>query len=200
MGKDSLKKYWGFVLNFGYVESSYVSKIILHHTGEGFDTLDEALTDLAHVFFEDYIDGFKYNGVPTLEGFEHYLYEQPSYNASAGPSFLANEWNAERWWPWDSLSVVYPYLDKFWENDECMESILPRYLDPAKISHELMPHIFKSKYNYTLKPEAIDAFREDVIKLQTPPIDDKWGLKLWGDVKSAERFECIVKTKDSEAP
>jgi hypothetical protein len=190
VSKAELKKYWGFVLHFGYVESSYVSNILIHHTGDGFDTLKEAVTDLAHVFLDDYLDGFKYEGTPTLEGFEHYLYEQPSCNASAGPSFLVNDWNAERWWAWDSLTVLYPYLDKFWENDEPAENIFPRYLEPARINHEQMPHIFKSPYGYKLKPEAIDALRAEVIKLQTPP-KDEWGLKLWKSVTGAKTFNCV---------
>ena len=202
MSAEKLKKYWGFILGFGYVESSYVSKIIIHHTGEGFDTLDEALTDLAHVFLDDYMEPFKTHSdpknwshdfvknKPTLEDFNHYLFEQPTYNASAGPSFLVNSWNAEKWWPWDSMSVLYPYLDKFWENDDPAETILPRYLDPARI----IPSEFEYGYGYSVKPEWVEAFRNEVIKLQTPPTDE-WSLKLWNDVKSPKNFECVVRTK-----
>lgn len=191
--RDGLeKKYWGFVLHFGYVESSYVSNIIIHHTGKGFDTLDEALTNLAHTFLQDYFDKFKYEGTPTFEGFDRYLREQPTYNASAGPSFLSSEANVEQWWAWDSLSVLYPYLNKFWENDsEPAEVILPRHLDPTKINAEEYPHIFKSRYNYKLKPEAIDTFRAEIIELQTPP-DDEWRLKLWKFVVAPKEFKCIV--------
>ena len=84
------------------------------------------------------------------------------------------------------------YLNKFWENDEPAENIFPRHLDPKRINAEQYPHIFKSKYGYKLKPEALDDFREEVIKLQTPPTD-KWGLGLWQSVTSPKAFKCIVK-------
>jgi hypothetical protein len=195
-----LKKYWGFILNFGYIEASYVSKIIIHHSGTGFDTLEEALTDLAHVFLDDYIEPFKTHSdpasythnfvksVPTLEGFSRYLCDQPTRTASAGPSFLINSCNNESWWPWDSISVLYPYLDKFWENDDPIEVILPHYLNLANI----IPEKFVYNYGYSIKPEWINAFKEEVIKLQTPP-KDEWHLKLFKTIKSHKNFECIVR-------
>lgn len=183
------KKYWGFIMRFGYVECAYVSLIHVRHTRGGFDTLKEALTSLAHAFLDDYLDGFTYSKQsPTLEGFDNYLAEQPTYNAGAGPCFMAAQANAEEWWAWDTMAELYPYLDKFWENTEPMEYIIPHYLDANKIDVEQYPHLFNTKYNYTLKPEALDKFRQEVIERQIPPTDE-WSRYIW---EKPRKEDCFV--------
>lgn len=125
------KPYYGFVMHFGYVESAYPSVITLCHTGYGFDTLKEALEDLSWYFYEDFLEDN--NLIDDINGFENYLYSLPTTNASAGPSFAPFHWNAERWWPWDSLREMLKHGDKIWENEECMEDCLIFHLDPTRV-------------------------------------------------------------------
>ena len=153
--RNKLKKVHGFVLHFGYVESSRIGTIFLTHTRGGFNSLPAALKNLADYLMEDYLVSWMHYecesvdgplrpsrmsqaaGTPSIDQFQHYLDQIPFSVASAGigeASFDSSHVNAEDWWPWDQLYELYPYLGSFYENIETpVSAILCHYVTPEKI-------------------------------------------------------------------
>lgn len=196
MANAKVKKVWGFVIHCGYVESSYVSQIMLHHTGPGFDTLKEALSDLASYFLEDYMESvdcaqriwqhdvdraarekktcFSIRPEPNLDDFRGYLQTLPTCQASTGQPFDSVHANAERWWPWDQLHELVPYLSSFWETQEPFENIIPRHLDPSKIASE--------------------PFKAEVQATQQQP-EDEWEVESWKELGSDSVFIQVAKKR-----
>lgn len=184
MAKNEPKKVYGFIIHTGYVESSRVGFVALHHMGQGFDTLKEALTHLAHYTLDGYLSSFewtqkqfkeeaeqakrdkkKFYGEmpePDLEEFRQIIQDWPSNHASGGigtDTFDGYHANGEEWWPWDQLHELSPYLKYFWENTEPFEDILPYYLDPERIESE------------SLKAEVIELQNGDEAKdLRRPSV------------------------------
>lgn len=133
MREVTFKPVWGFFLHFGYVENSRVSFIAVHHQDEGFDTLEEAVEDLAKQFFEDYMEGYGKETVDThasFAGFYHYLQALPENYASDYTVFLGNFPNCERWWAWASMRELAPHLNCFFESQEATEDFLWRFVKP----------------------------------------------------------------------
>lgn len=105
----------GLVLHFGYVESNRVAPLILW--GPKFWSLRAALADAADYFWEDYAYGHG-SRVLSIAEFERFLYDMPTYVASAGcgdVTFDRYHANEERWWPWMTLKQLRKALDNFVE-------------------------------------------------------------------------------------
>lgn len=187
MAKKRWKKVWGFVLHFGYVESSRVAPLILHHAGPGFDDLREAVSSLAHEFLRDYLAGIdqmnRWNHEspvePSLDDFQSHLYQLVSTTASGDGQtecFLSNLMNDENWWAWDPLSKIAPHLAHFYEIIEKTETFLPNFIDPKTVEHS--------------------GFRAELEALHVPPDDPTgWHVRLWKDARSLKRqVRPVVKT------
>lgn len=164
---------WGFILHFGHVETSQVCPLIIHHTGNGFGTIQEGMEHLVHYLFEDYVHRSQGYAI-RLEEFQNWLADICNYTA--------NEWdhvhvNAEEWWPWDDLHELYKDLDKFWECTESpLEVILPHYLNPEKLGNN--PKLIK--------------FRQELIQFHTPP-EDEFQRELWTKNRDPKIFKRVGK-------
>jgi len=118
-------------MNFGYVESQRVSRIIVRHLYGGFGSVRAGITNFGHYILENLY------GDPSLEGFENYLYELPTNVASGGigdQTWDSEHCNGEQWWAWDSMEEIYPLLPYFYENNlYCMSCVIIRYLNVDRI-------------------------------------------------------------------
>lgn len=153
-----MKKVWGLVLHFGYVETGIVAPLIIHHVFDGFDTLREALTNLANYLLEDFLH-MQGEGYQTIDNFEEYLRGLGSYNASSGPiCFDSSHVNGEEWWPWDTMRELVPHLGHFYENKEQSEVVLARHIDLSKFAPKEW-----------MKIKISDEFRKEIEEYQTPP-------------------------------
>lgn len=127
---DKIKPVQGLVLHCGYVESSCVGVLFMRSYEGGFNTVKEAVANLAHYLAENYLE----HGDAGIDGFSGYGGYLSTLSAT-----VANEWdpahvNGERWWPWDSLSTLYESLPFFWESVESLEQYLPLLLNPNKFN------------------------------------------------------------------
>ena len=173
-----MKKVLGFVLSFGYVESSRVSKIHLRHLHGYFESTREAAQNLAHYLLEDYLAEWVGDSYANVDGFRHFLYSLPESMASGGAgdeTFDRTHANDEDWWPWDTMSELYPLLGMFYEVDRA-EDVLIRFLDPAAIDNE--------------------ALAQEVREVQT--WDDGEAPEWWTELGDESIFTPIVSSDHDE--
>lgn len=188
---NPIKPVQGFVLHFGYVESSAIAPLIIKHEYGGFDTVEEALHHLAFYLWEDYEENLvmeqriqqyrnpDYLAEPSLDDFERFLADGPRAQASEGISFDSVHVNGEEWWPWERLCEIEPYLEYFWENLDCAESVLIQYLDPDRLPTE--------------RP-GMAEFVNELRERQTPPTE-KWALSCWEGSRYPKQFTQVRKSR-----
>lgn len=159
------------------MESSRVSVLIIRHMNGIFPSVEAGLKHLANYLLADYLDD---RSSPSLVGFQGYLYDLPSMVASGPPlpSFCVSHWNCEKWWPWDKLSDVYPYLRYFWENTESAESLLCHHVSADAIADK--------------------EFRLEVLDFQLKPGTDEYAIEAWKHDRSAAAWEPVIKPKKAK--
>lgn len=176
---STIQKCWGFVLHFGYAESAYPGPIIIHHARLGFKSVRAGIDALSQTFLRDFLQEYDKNEI-CIDTFESYLRTQPVRNASAGPSFLVSEWNAEEWWPWDSLVNIMPFAHGIWESTEPAENYLQSFVNP-----------------FDTVLDAHPAFRTALAEYQkAPDKKENGGLahQMWKDRTSLLQFVPLKKT------
>ncbi len=178
--KKTIKPY-GFVLHFGYVESSRAAPLILHSNSTGFASLRDAVVDLARFFVNGYLSSvhsaqasydrypaFHKNNDrpddPTVDDFRVWMYDQPITTASSGPSW--DEDNTEEWWPWDSMTTLVSCLDLFYENTtgDGADTLLPRFVDVSKIDEKYSHYVtfLEEIKEYQAAPGDLSEFHQDI--------------------------------------
>lgn len=179
---STIRKCYGFVLHFGYVESAYPGPIIIHHARLGFATVRAGIMDLAQVFLHDFMNEYAVDlstGGDDFDTFQSYLRTQPERMASAGPSFLTSQWNNESWWPWDSLRTMMPFAHGIYESEEPAENYLASFVN-----------------TFDEKLDAFPDLREGLIEYQKKPSKEENGgvaLSSWKERSELTQFQPLKK-------
>src|SRR5574338_705605 len=146
----------GLILHCGHVESQRVGLVVLRHLSGGFNTINDALSDLANYLLESCIydpyNLYKDDDLP-LSYFQEYIDNLPNMMASGWNN--ETTWdrahtNEEHYWAWDTISQLYQQLKYFYENtgEMSLSAILPCYLNPKKIKIDSLAEEVKLHKEY----------------------------------------------------
>ena len=169
-------KIQGFILHFGYAETSSVSPLILRSLRpEGFDSLESAITHLTHYLFEDYVDLHVQNSILNFHDFKEYLMGIPGMTSN----FDLSHANAEEWWPWDPVKDLKNTLHNFVEFRESSEDILMEMLD-VDLAEKI---VTQKKANHRIGLKNLDpnwrlSFERDFIDLKDNTMSNEDVLEM----------------------